>query len=93
MSQITLSMTVGIKEWAKPVIEEVHKAIQKYEGKHLVGEDYNQLMDEIIKGIVQHAVYVEGNHKGIQIPMHNNDVRIPPEGVTVKPAIEVLTDK
>ncbi|MGG0209508.1 hypothetical protein [Bacillus mycoides] len=89
MSEITLSMTVGIREWAKPFIEEIHKVIQKHEGKHLVGEDYNQLMDEVIKGIVKHAVYVEGNHKGIQIPKHNNDVRMPPEGVNIKEAVEI----
>ncbi|WP_242248927.1 hypothetical protein [Bacillus cereus group sp. BfR-BA-01523] len=89
MSEITLSMTVGISEWAKPVIEEVHKVIQKHEGKHLVDEDYNQLMNEIIEGIVQHAVYVKGNHLGIQIPKHNNNVELPPEGVTIKKPIEV----
>lgn len=89
MSELTLSMTIGINEWAKPVIEEIHKIIKNHEGKHLVGEDYNQLMDEVIKGIVQHAVYVQGNHKGIQIPRHNNNIEFPPEGVTIKEAVEI----
>ncbi|OJE45029.1 hypothetical protein BAQ49_07690 [Bacillus proteolyticus] len=46
-------------------------------------------MDEIIKGIVKQAIYVEGNHLGIQIPKHNNNIEIPSEGVSIKQPIEV----